>query len=128
MAISGKDGDDDNNDGGRGNDNADVNFLSSINVCLVMCSHVLLMQNWDHVNTVLDSLNRQPRNVAPTSTSPSSERRRSTQRKAPAAEADSGRRAGVKRLSLHLQRPCRRRCAYRQRGVVSSNFGKRGEK
>jgi hypothetical protein len=39
-------------------------------------------------------------------------RRRSTQRKAPAAEADSGRRVGVKRSSLHLQLSCRRRCAY----------------
>jgi U3 small nucleolar RNA-associated protein 25 len=64
MAISGKDGDDNDDDGGRGDDDADVNFLSSINVCLVMCSDVLLMQNWDHVNTVLNSLNPQPRNVA----------------------------------------------------------------
>ena len=38
-------------------------------------------------------------------------RRRSTQRKAPAAEADSGRRVGVKRSSLHLQLSCRRHCA-----------------
>ncbi len=57
MAISGKDGDDDDDDGGGGDDDADVNFLSSIDVCLVMRSDVLLMQNWDHVNTVLDSLN-----------------------------------------------------------------------
>ncbi len=64
MAISGKDGDDDDDDGGGGDDDADVNFLSSIDVCLIMRSDVLLMQNWDHVNTVLDSLNRQPRNVA----------------------------------------------------------------
>ncbi len=64
MAISGKDGDDDDDDGGGGDDDADVNFLLSIDVCLVMRLDVLLMQNWDHVNTVLDSLNRQPRNVA----------------------------------------------------------------
>jgi hypothetical protein len=64
MAISGKDGDDNDNDGGRDDDDADVNFVSSIDVCLIMRSDMLLMQNWDHVNTVLDSLNCQPRNVA----------------------------------------------------------------
>jgi hypothetical protein len=64
MAILGKDGDDDDDDGGGGGDDADVNFLSSIDVCLVMRLDVLLMQNWDHINTVLDSLNCQPRNVA----------------------------------------------------------------
>jgi U3 small nucleolar RNA-associated protein 25 len=64
MAISGKDGDDNDDDGGRGDNDANVNFLSSIDVCLVMRSDVLLMQNWDHINTVLHSLNRQPRNVA----------------------------------------------------------------
>ena len=61
LAISGKDDDD---DGGGGGDEPDVDFLSSIDVCLVLRSDVLLMQNWDHVNAVLDSLNRQPRNVA----------------------------------------------------------------
>lgn len=49
--------------------------------------------------------------IAPLSTpqpSPAScERRRQTQRKASAAEVDSGCRAGVKRSSLHLQRSCR---------------------
>jgi hypothetical protein len=64
MAILGKDGDDADDDGGGGDIDADVNFLSSIDVCLVMRSDVLLMQNWDHVNTVLDLLNCQPRNVA----------------------------------------------------------------
>jgi U3 small nucleolar RNA-associated protein 25 len=64
MAISGKDGDNDDDDDGGGDDDADVDFLSSIDVCLVVRSDVLHMQNWDHVNTVLDSLNRQPRNVA----------------------------------------------------------------
>ncbi|KAL3816374.1 hypothetical protein ACHAXA_000452 [Cyclostephanos tholiformis] len=58
MTISG--GDEDDDDG----EEADVDFLSSIDVCLVVRSDVLLMQNWDHVNSVLDSLNRQPRKVA----------------------------------------------------------------
>lgn len=39
----------------------DIDFLSSIEVCLVSRSAVLLMQNWDHVNRVLDLLNKQPR-------------------------------------------------------------------
>lgn len=43
---------------------ADVDFLSSIDICLVGRSDVLLMQNWDHVNSLLDSLNRQPKKVA----------------------------------------------------------------
>jgi hypothetical protein len=64
MAILGKDGDDNDNDGGGGDEDANVNFLLSIDVCIVMRSDVLLMQNWDHLNTVLDSLNPQPRNVA----------------------------------------------------------------
>jgi hypothetical protein len=64
MAILGKDGDNNDDDGGGGDDDADINFLSSIDVCLIMRLDVLLMQNWDHVNTVLDLLNRQPRNVA----------------------------------------------------------------
>ena len=42
---------------------ADVDFLSSIDVCLVTRCDVLLMQNWDHLG-VLDSLNRPPRQVA----------------------------------------------------------------
>ncbi|KAL9179493.1 hypothetical protein ACHAXT_008783 [Thalassiosira profunda] len=43
---------------------SDVDFLSSIDVCLVLRSDVMLMQNWDHVAAVLDALNRQPKNVA----------------------------------------------------------------
>ena len=47
-------------DAARGEE-PDIDFLSSIEICLVSRSSVLLMQNWDHVNRVLDLLNRQPR-------------------------------------------------------------------
>jgi U3 small nucleolar RNA-associated protein 25 len=58
MSISGNDEDDDEAE------EADVDFLSSIDICVICRSDVLLMQNWDHVNSVLDSLNRQPRKVS----------------------------------------------------------------
>lgn len=53
------DEDEDNNDA-----EADVDFLSSIDVCLIARSDVLLMQNWDHVNSILDSLNKQPKKIS----------------------------------------------------------------
>jgi len=56
------------NDDGDGDDDeeaeADVDFLSSIDVCLIARSDVLLMQNWDHVNSILNSLNKQPKKIS----------------------------------------------------------------
>lgn len=54
MATSGDDNDDDNNAGG------DIDFLSSIEICYIGSSDVLMMQNWDHVNATFDSMNEQP--------------------------------------------------------------------
>ena len=57
-----------NNDNASDNEEetgqADIDFLSSIDICLIGRSDVLLMQNWDHVNTILDStLNKQPKKI-----------------------------------------------------------------
>ena len=43
---------------------SDVDFLSSIDICVVTRSDVLSMQNWDHVNSVLECLNQQPKNIS----------------------------------------------------------------
>ena len=47
--------------GGDDDESQDVDFLSSIEICLVAHSSVLLMQNWDHVNGVLECLNQLPK-------------------------------------------------------------------
>ncbi|KAL7549351.1 hypothetical protein ACHAWF_012623 [Thalassiosira exigua] len=54
----------DNDDGEEGEGESDVDFLSSVDVCFVLQSDVLLMQNIDHANAVLESLNQQPTKVA----------------------------------------------------------------
>lgn len=54
-----------NSEGDDGEENGhDVDFLSSIDICIVARSDVLAMQNWDHVNSVLECLNRQPKNIS----------------------------------------------------------------
>jgi U3 small nucleolar RNA-associated protein 25 len=39
----------------------DTDFLSSIEICFLGYSDVILMQNWEHVNDVLGLLNQQPK-------------------------------------------------------------------
>lgn len=43
--------------------NKEEDFLSSIEVCIVAYSDVMLMQNWDHIESVLHSINLQPRKI-----------------------------------------------------------------
>ena len=40
-----------------------TDFLSSIEICKILHSDVLLMQNWDHINNVLLSINKQPQSL-----------------------------------------------------------------
>ena len=58
--VTSKDRTDGNNDENNSGD-GDVDFLSSVEICVVGRSEVLLMQNWDHVNSSLSSLNHQPK-------------------------------------------------------------------
>jgi U3 small nucleolar RNA-associated protein 25 len=57
-------GDDEDGSGDEAEAGVDKDFLSSIDICLVGRSDVLLMQNWDHVNTILESINQQPTKIA----------------------------------------------------------------
>ena len=51
MACTNEDGDMD-----------EADFLSSIEICALLRSEVMLMQNWDHVNDVLKLVNMKPKN------------------------------------------------------------------
>ena len=54
-------GDDDEDDEGRNSRHrGDIDFLSSIEICLVQNADVMMMQNWDHVNDILELLNQEP--------------------------------------------------------------------
>lgn len=47
-------------DGSDENAETDIDYLTSIEICLIGYSDVLMMQNWDHVNATLNCLNQQP--------------------------------------------------------------------
>jgi len=54
ASTASKNDDDDDDEEATG----DIDFLSSIEVCLLYKCQALLMQNWDHVNYVLDKINK----------------------------------------------------------------------
>ena len=64
MIISpeGEDDDDDSEDGESKSKKGNADYLSSIEICLLQHSDIILMQNWDHVNDVLSLLNKDPLN------------------------------------------------------------------
>jgi len=65
---TGDDADDDNHTdvdvnehGGGRHDKSSFDYLSSIEICLLQHSEMILMQNWDHVNDILQLLNQEPK-------------------------------------------------------------------
>ena len=54
-----------NNNAGKvnGYGDDDEDFLSSVHICVVGCFGVLLIHNWDHINSSLSSINRQPKKM-----------------------------------------------------------------
>ena len=67
MAVSAKQGGDENEDedeeDAESRRESAVDFLSSIEICLISRADVMLMQNWDHVQDVLKLLNQQPKST-----------------------------------------------------------------
>jgi U3 small nucleolar RNA-associated protein 25 len=49
------------NDDDEEEENGAADFLSSIEICVLLRADVMLMQNWDHVNDVLNALNQRPK-------------------------------------------------------------------
>ena len=56
------DGNSDSDDGNDSNRKGNSDYLSSIEICLLQHSEMILMQNWDHVNDILSLLNKDPLN------------------------------------------------------------------
>mmetsp|Transcript_24276 Transcript_24276/g.57295 ORF Transcript_24276/g.57295 Transcript_24276/m.57295 type:complete len:929 (+) Transcript_24276:136-2922(+) len=56
------DDDIDDEEENAGTKKGNCDYLSSIEICLMQHSEVILMQNWDHVNDILALLNKEPKN------------------------------------------------------------------
>ncbi|VEU36790.1 unnamed protein product [Pseudo-nitzschia multistriata] len=61
--VGGNDDDeDDDEEENTGTKKGNCDYLSSIEICLLQHSEMILMQNWDHVNDILSMLNHEPKN------------------------------------------------------------------
>jgi len=58
----GEDDEDSDDDENKNNKKGNNDYLSSIEICLMQHSEMILMQNWDHVTEILSLLNKEPLN------------------------------------------------------------------
>ena len=58
----GEDDEDSDDDENKNNKKDNNDYLSSIEICLMQHSEMILMQNWDHVTEILSLLNKEPLN------------------------------------------------------------------
>jgi len=62
MLLAPDGGDDDESEDESSKRKGNSDYLTSIEICLLQHSEMILMQNWDHVNDILSLLNKDPLN------------------------------------------------------------------